>query len=108
MIWNTISYLFVSYDNIMNQIVQGFGKYDSRSCSMCANCNSNFGIKKYGSDLIQESIIIQMRGQEYKVPKQYEKLLEILYGDYMKYADIKERIKEVLIHYNYLEKHGKK
>lgn len=50
---------------------------------------------RFPKQLIDDVTKIKANGNEYYIPKEYDKLLTLVYGDYMKYPKMNLRLKEV-------------
>lgn len=61
---------------------------------------------EFSYDLFKESKLIKTDIGELRIPKNYDKILKIIYGDYHKVVSLDKRINEVMLHYNSLKKNA--
>ncbi|MFA7019601.1 MAG: hypothetical protein WC239_11525, partial [Sphaerochaetaceae bacterium] len=50
---------------------------------------------RFPKHLIDDVINININGNEYCIPREYDTLLTLIYGDYMEYPEMNLRLKEV-------------
>lgn len=95
--------LFFSNEKINREYEYLAHKYQINPTGRTCTADVFARINELPAIVFDDSIILETREGEFRVPKRYIEFLECKYGDYKEYLPIAERINEVLTSYNYLE-----
>lgn len=63
---------------------------------------------EFNYNMLKETELIKTDIGELRIPKNYDKILKIIYGDYYKVAPLNKRIDEIMVHYNSLKRYALK
>lgn len=105
-IWNMFIYkikgIFYSSSQIFEKYQKLSEKYkieDSKKCC-CADRFAEW--YDLPSNMVFDTILYKTEMGEFRIPKNYEKVLSIEYGDYMSIPPLKDRMNELKQHYKFL------
>lgn len=62
----------------------------------------------FPTEILYPTILFKTDSGEFRIPKNYEKALKLMYGDYLSIPPLNNRIEEIRVHLHRLRKWGKK
>lgn len=82
-------------------------KYPAKETKMCCALSGIMISRYYYYNFIWDSMLITIDTGTFRVSKNYEYILNKLYGDYKEIPELQSRINEVLVHYKWLSQYGR-
>lgn len=98
-----LSVLFKTVDDITKEYSSICERYSELNSLLCISADSFADWYVFPTGLLKETKLISVNGIEFRVPVEYEKMLNILYKDYNFYPSLETRIKEVVYNYSRLK-----
>ena len=83
------------------------GKYPARSSKICISADVYADWYEFPAEYIWETKLIRTNDGEFRIPVHYDEVLTMIYKDYRKSPSLEQRIYEVLVHHERLERFHK-
>lgn len=76
--------IFQSKEKMINKYDTNAKKYNCKgNKNFCLQESASYGKYLVDSNVFKEEMLVRFEGEEFKVPKKYDKLLRLMYDDYM-------------------------
>lgn len=95
---------FMSLKNIQKRYEELCSKYPMKKTKYCFQADGDRHTPIFESSLLWDTKLYRTALGELRIPVNYESLLEMEYGDFMRYPSLESRIKEVYHSYNRISK----
>ena len=100
-----INGLFRTNDNILRSYYELVEKYPIDKNRKCCLADRFSEWYDFEGDIFDDTILFNSNIGEYRIPRQYDDLLKLQYGNYHSYPPLDKRLQEFKMHFNYLKQY---
>lgn len=90
----------ITVNKITKNMKSVCGKFDFSKAKMCITVAGDYKNKAFETNKLWETMLIKTENGTFRITKNYDYVLKIIYGNYQKIFPLENRLNEMISHYN--------